>query len=600
MMGLRLSVRVFGLVGTTLALAAALLAYYVTQVRHVTLAYTTAQANTIAQAEKARSMQTALEKQSGAWREIARFRGRNRQEFAIYTKEFTREGEHVSDLSNELFDSASDTKLKTKIERFRIAHLEFAKSLPRRPVFRVRVRGRKTHGFELMQDNPGRSLAILAAEIASDLGNQAKDLALRQQEALARKETVIVVSSVPMAFVILIATFSIVWNSSHRFREVADIVSRFADGDLTPRIGGQAARALGPSGEHLNAFIESIGKCLRDISAGAGRIESATDGISSFVAKQSAGAKSQQAQASKATRALQGTSSNIVQFSEDSARAAESARSLSEAARQGKRTVDGLLNGMSAVVASTDETARKLQLFASEPDRISSITKTVAEIADQANLIAVNMEVEATRGNNRQSEAKLLADDIRKIEVRASKAANEIAEVVKRVQEEANGAVAAATTGAKQLHEGLAAITHDGASLQEIFQSAEQVFDGVMRIPALIAGQSSAIEELKSRMEEMERVAVESFECAGESTFACHEVSQAVADVQAIVSRFKLREDARISTVRIGRASSRPHGQAQPSLPETVVSTEPANNETQPGSEADVVLARRSAAASLA
>jgi len=599
-MGLRLSVRVFGLVGTTLLFAAALLAYHLSHVRHVTLAYTTALTNTIAQTEKARDMQTALLKQIDARKEIARLRGRNRQDFVKYSEIFSRDGDAVSDLSNELFGSVSDTKLRTKIERFRIAHLEFAKSLPRQPVVRPRVRGRKTHIAVRIPENPGKSLVILATQIASDLGNRAKDLALQQREALARQETIILVSTVPMAFVVLVATLLVAWSASYKAREISNVISRFADGDLTQGFGDHAASALGPLGRLFHEIINSFGKNLRDISVGTSRLECAADGITVCVAKQSAGAKSQKGQASKAARALQGISSNIVQLSADSARAAESVRKMSEVARQGKKAIDQELIGVRAIAASADETVRKMEHLGGGPDRMVRITKAVEEIANQGNLLAVNAEVDAARSDIRQSGAKSFAEETRKLEARASKAAKEIADVAGSIREEAKGAVAAATNETKQLHEGLAAITRAGASLQEIFESAEQVFDGVMRIPTLIAAQSSATEEMKSCLEEMERIAAETIEGAAESTFACQEISQAVADVQAIVSRFKLTENAGVSTVRIGRASGKPHSQVQPAKSETAVPVESVADETQTGRDVEEVLARRSVAASIA
>ena len=597
-MGLRLSVRLFGLVGTTLLLASALLAYYVSHLRRITLEYSSAWTASVALANDAHALRSALERQVATWKEIARLRGHTRRETAGYSEEFARRSGEVSELSNSLFRATPDAQLRKEIERFRIAHQEFEKGVEERTVVRFRFRGRRVYRVEGPPAGQSRSLTILAAQIVSAVDKQMENLASRQQHNLAHQGTVAMQIGLPAAFVILVATIVVIMSANHSGRELSDALARSAEGDLNHPISDRAARALGSSGKRFNEFMESFGKCIRDVVTGTDRLARTIDQISSSVARQTEVARTQRNHAGKAIRAMQGISPNYVQLSGDSARAAEAARKGSEAARQSRATITGMFSEMNEFVAAADEIVKKMESIGNVPDRINQATGIVGEVANQVSLLAVNAEVEAAHDDKLNSRARPLADRMRDLEKRTLKATKDISAMVESVREGTKASAAAVTKGTKNLHESLAAATKSGLSLQEIVQSAEQVFDDAMRIPASVAAQLSAMEEMKSCVEEMENAGLLASEDGSQSAFACHELSEALADLQGVLRRFRVPRGADVSTVRARRLRTSAVGDVQPTREEVVPSGKTVIGETD--RETNSVLARRSVAASLA
>jgi methyl-accepting chemotaxis protein len=176
---------------------------------------------------------------------------------------------------------------------------------------------------------------------------------------------------------------------------------------------------------------------------------------------------------------------------------------------------------MRSIAESVSSTAKKVDELGQSSDQIGRIIGVIDDIADQTNLLALNAAIEAARAGEQGRGFAVVADEVRKLAERTTKATKEIAEMMRTVQEETKVAVAAMEQGTKQVEEGVTTTSRAGDSLKQIIHMSEQVGEMITHIATAATEQSSATEEINNNMDQIAKLVKESVAGANESAKAC-------------------------------------------------------------------------------
>src|SRR5271155_3108531 len=140
-------------------------------------------------------------------------------------------------------------------------------------------------------------------------------------------------------------------------------------------------------------------------------------------------------------------SSTVREVSANSTKAAESARAAAETAHEGGVIVEDTLTRMRSIADAVRETAVKVQELGVRSDQIGRIIGVIDDIADQTNLLALNAAIEAARAGEQGRGFAVVADEVRKLAERTSKATKEIATMIQSIEVETKSAVVAMELG---------------------------------------------------------------------------------------------------------------------------------------------------------
>ncbi len=219
--------------------------------------------------------------------------------------------------------------------------------------------------------------------------------------------------------------------------------------------------------------------------------------------------------------------------------------------------VEDTLTRMRSIASSVRETAQKVQELGSRSDQIGKIVGVIDDIADQTNLLALNAAIEAARAGEQGRGFAVVADEVRKLAERTTKATKEIAEMIQSVQTETRGAVEKMQSGTQQVEKGVEVTAKAGESLKQIIGQADHVGEMVTHIATAATEQSSATEQVNANMEQINKLVAESAEGAQQSARACEQLSSLALELQNLVSRFKLGQQTASGRTAVS-ASYRP------------------------------------------
>ena len=545
MNNLRLSVRIVVLVGFALALGGGMTAYLLNVIENVDSVYNGLLTHEVAQAEQAREMQVAFKKQVQAWKDIL-LRGRNREDRAKYGEDFSQQESEVKRLAGGLRTSLASSELKTTLDQFVSAHESLGRKYRGGLALFDRSRGRKYVEVDHMLKGQDRAPTNLVDQIVEGLNKQVKEKAAAEQASMANEQRTLTIFAFAGFCIILPGTILFARSTARRLQQT---VARLRDlsegeGDLTARLPAENTDEVGDLGRFFNAFVDKLESTLAQISANSLRLASASEEISASAARQSDGADTQKDKTAQVATAMQQMSSTVVQISDNSTKAADAAKKASETAREGGKIVDESIRKMREIASSVGETAKKVQALGSRSDQIGQIIGVIDDIADQTNLLALNAAIEAARAGEQGRGFAVVADEVRKLAERTSKATKEIASMIESIQQETKSAVVAMETGTKQVESGVETTMQAGASLSQIITSAEQVGEMVTHIATAAVQQSSATEEINTNIEHIARITAETFGGAEQSAKACEDLANLALDLQKLVGRFKLNQSA--------------------------------------------------------
>jgi methyl-accepting chemotaxis protein len=312
---------------------------------------------------------------------------------------------------------------------------------------------------------------------------------------------------------------------------------------------GQAATALNSMKNNLRAIMQSI-------AGTAEHVASASEEIAASATQTANGSEAQRDQVHQVATAMQEMAATVHEVSENSDKAADSARQASETARQGGTIVEGTLTRMRDIAGSVRDTAQKVQELGSRSDQIGKIVGVIDDIADQTNLLALNAAIEAARAGEQGRGFAVVADEVRKLAERTTKATKEIAEMIEQVQTETRAAVEKMQSGTQQVEKGVEVTAKAGDALQQIIGQTDHVGEMVTHIATAATEQSSATEQVSSNMDQINRLVAESAEGAQQSAKACEQLSNLALELQQLMARFKLDEQSS-GTISGGYRSAR-------------------------------------------
>jgi methyl-accepting chemotaxis protein len=297
--------------------------------------------------------------------------------------------------------------------------------------------------------------------------------------------------------------------------DVAQLLTAFAEGNLTKRIDRPYSGLFGQVKDNANATAENLTRVLGEVHAAADALTGAANQVSATAQSLSQAASEQAASVEETTSTMDSMSASISQNS-DNAKVTDGM-----ASKASKEAVDGG-QAVNDTVSAMKQIAAKIGI--------------VDDIAYQTNLLALNAAIEAARAGEHGKGFAVVAAEVRKLAERSQEAAKEIGDL----------AVSSVSTAERA-----------GKLLDEIVPSIQKTSELVQEISASSAEQSESVVQISGAMGQLSKATQQNAAASEELAATSEELSGQAEQLQQSIAFFKTGGQHSIVPSRHDMASQR-------------------------------------------
>lgn len=321
-------------------------------------------------------------------------------------------------------------------------------------------------------------------------------------------------------------------DMSRYLREIADLSSTIAGGDLTARATPRSqddvlSRAFAEMTEGLRNIVQSVRVAGKQLADGAGQLAAASqetaklsvhasgsiDELASNTTEMTTNLQTVLKNAQLQAASVRQTSSSIDQMVASFLKVAGSVMLLCDMSDRSRETVQAGIattekanQGLKHIQDSISSAARIVSALEERADSISKIVEVIDDIAEQTNLLALNAAIEAARAGEHGMGFAVVADEVRKLAEKSAFSTREISELVHTIQQEARKAVHKMDQSTAIANEGINVGRELTGALEQIAKVVSQFNHLAQEIGTATSEQSdvsSQIAQATSRLNEI-------------------------------------------------------------------------------------------------
>lgn len=285
--------------------------------------------------------------------------------------------------------------------------------------------------------------------------------------------------------------------------------------------------------EQVSTAIQEVAKGASEQTAYVTSTMETVGQVNTAIQQVATGAKEQANDTTMASDMVNQMATTIQEVTTSAQNVAESAAKTTAAANKGEQAVELTIKGMGSIKNKVFETASKITELGNHSQHIGEIIQVIDDIAEQTNLLALNAAIEAARAGEHGKGFAVVADEVRKLAERSSKATKEIAVLITSIQNLTTSAVSAMEEGTSQVEEGAKLAFDAGQALKDIMQTVHDTYHQVQNISAAAEQMSASSQEVVRAVENVSAITEENTAATEEVTTASNQVA---ADMQSVAS----------------------------------------------------------------
>jgi methyl-accepting chemotaxis protein len=184
--------------------------------------------------------------------------------------------------------------------------------------------------------------------------------------------------------------------------------------------------------------------------------------------------------------------------------------------------------------------AKTVESLGQRSDEIGEIIGAIEDIADQTNLLALNAAIEAARAGEQGRGFAVVADEVRALAERTTKATRRIGDMITAIQKETTAAVISIKQGVDEVKGGAGEALRSGAALEDILYRIDALTRQFNQIATAAEQQTSTTCEISRSMHQITDIVHDTAKGTRDSAAAASQLNLLAQELHTLVGQFRL------------------------------------------------------------
>ncbi|GIN90014.1 methyl-accepting chemotaxis protein [Siminovitchia terrae] len=308
--------------------------------------------------------------------------------------------------------------------------------------------------------------------------------------------------------------------------EMAEIMEKVAEGDLTEKAHIQTKDEVGILAQSVNHMIDNLKGMIKNIVIAAENLSASSEQVSASTEEIASASTNQATSAQTMNELFRELSEAINAVAQNTEQAAMLANKTMEIAQDGEKVVLSSVEGANLV-------SDQMSLLEQDSNKIGEIIEVIDDIADQTNLLALNAAIEAARAGEQGKGFAVVADEVRNLAERSGEATKQISAIIKEMQE-------ATLLSVKSVAEGVTSTQRSGEAFENIIQLINETGNKVTEIAGASEEQAAQSAEVLTFIENISATTEETSASSEETASTAQSLTDLAEELNASVASFKV------------------------------------------------------------
>ncbi len=208
--------------------------------------------------------------------------------------------------------------------------------------------------------------------------------------------------------------------------------------------------------------------------------------------------------------------------------------------KDGVNKINVTANVIDELEKNSKETSSAIEKLYDTSKQIGNIVNVINDIAEQTNLLSLNAAIEAARAGEHGRGFAVVADEVRKLAEKTQHSTQEIAEIIKHIQNDVYKAVEQSKKSEESAHDGKTFTFEVKDILENIGESMEETSHQVSSIAAAIEEMSSTYRQIEEQIEDISVATQESAKIVEEVSAKSQQLLHEAEEIGKAVSEYKI------------------------------------------------------------
>jgi methyl-accepting chemotaxis protein len=346
-------------------------------------------------------------------------------------------------------------------------------------------------------------------------------------------------------------------------------ITRDELGEVADAVNAIRERLVG-SIESFNDMTGQLRDAIGDVSNSAGAVNAASQHVArsseqteraigeivSAVGEVAQGAESQVRKIDAVKAAADSAAAAAQSSAEQAQEAADAAAEVSTAAGEGVSAAERATGAIRAVRDSSESVADAIRELSSKSEEIGTIVETITTIAGQTNLLALNAAIEAARAGEQGRGFAVVAEQVRQLAEESRRAADEIAELIGRMQVDTRSVVSIVEDDAGRTSEATGTVEDTRQAFVRIGSAVDDVAGRIAQIAGVAQQIAAEAVSIQAEIEEVAAVAEESSASTQEVSASTEHTSASAQEIASSAQQLASTSETLAELVKRFRLSA--------------------------------------------